>query len=209
MRERIVDLVDGRQGSAAVETTPSQADIAYGKTVDRNDLCRRLERMCPEAVALSSTQISALHSVVNATELCGNRTPKDLREILRAEEPITGEDVARFAIQAPDKLCVWLAPMLVELARRAPEETRSMLASIAPLLSCALTPVEQPPAADALLALADAAEATAAFESAYIRDVADGVIDHDHTSRQQRAIDAISKIRLQTGAVIARREGGR
>lgn len=126
MSERMERFEARCQGSA-LAPHPSAADRALERIRHRNELCRALERICPDAPALAGEAIAALDEVLDAAEFCGNRTPKELGKILRGEDPITGEDVARLAIQAPAALLAWLAPILRTVAHGAPMETLGVL----------------------------------------------------------------------------------
>ena len=100
---------------------PTQEDVNRDAIATR---CPDLERLCPDAVEVATESSAALHGSINgrATDLAGNRPPKYFRRQLRGEEALTGEDIARLAIQAPADLVAWLAPILAAVAHGAPLE---------------------------------------------------------------------------------------
>ena len=110
---------------------PSRADVARDNITGRNNLCRDLDRICPDAVDLASVAIGGLHERINgrSAALCGNRTANDFRDILRGVDPLTGEDIARLAIQAPADLVAWLTPILAAVAHGAPLELLATLST--------------------------------------------------------------------------------
>jgi len=126
---RSMSRFEARVQEAQTPGHPSRADVARDNITGRNNLCRDLDRICPDAVDLASEAIGALHERINgrSAALCGNRTANDFRDILRGVDPITGEDLARLAIQAPADLVAWLAPILAAVAHGAPLELLQVL----------------------------------------------------------------------------------
>lgn len=199
MRETMRQHLDGRKGSARPIATPdpAQVDKAREKTIERFPI---LERMCPDGLESSVEAISALHRSINghAADLCGNRSPKDFREILRAEAPITGEDLGRLSVQAPADLAAYLRVLTLRVAEREPEVIRELLAELAPMVG--LTVADLSPAlapAEALEALAVLDEAKTDLAAAVIRDLKDGRLDENHSVRA-RGVEAAALIFRET-----------
>lgn len=100
--------------------------------------------------------LAILHGRIHgrATELCGRRSPKERREQLRGERPLTLSDVAQLAIQAPDDL----VPLVAVLAARLGYQ----------LVPMAAVPIEPH---DALAALIEQSGLVAAELSRALRDL--------------------------------------
>ncbi len=92
--------------------------------------------MSPAAIDLAAEAVAALHATVNghAAELAGNRPAPVFREQLRGLRPLTAEDLARLAAQAPATLLAWLCPFLRAVAHGAPHELTAVLTQVIPLV---------------------------------------------------------------------------
>lgn len=120
-------------------TGNAQGTQTYPAVAARERILARnadLERVCPDAVDLSADAIAALHVRLGgrAGELAGDRTEHYFRALLRADKPITGEDLARLAIQAPADVVAWFGPLLGAIAHGAPHELAHLLCDVVPLL---------------------------------------------------------------------------
>jgi hypothetical protein len=113
--------------------SPTQFDVTRDAIITR---CPGLERICPDAVDLAAAATAGLHDAINgrATALAGNRPPKHFREQLRGEDALTGEDIARLALQAPADVVAWVLPILKAIAHGAPNELAGVLIEVTPLL---------------------------------------------------------------------------
>lgn len=130
-------LNSGDLGGQGTRMSPGQAAEARERILARNE---RLERVCPDAVDLSAEAIAALHERLHgrAAEIAGDRSEKYFCALLRADKPITGEDLARLAIQAPADVVAWFAPLLLMIAHGAPHELTRLLEDLVPLLDTRL-----------------------------------------------------------------------
>lgn len=203
---RIRRFEDRVQGSSESSATPSMSEVCREAIVAR---CPDMERICPRGVDLAGEQAAALHGSVNghAVELAGNRQPTYFREQLRGDRALTGEDIARLAVQAPADLVAWVRPLVLALADGAPDETGEMLQEIAASLGLAIAPMT-PATIEVSRAIGRTAPAGAALVQAHADAVSPDspggilmtmdelrVLRHAARAARQAAEDAESAVR--------------
>jgi hypothetical protein len=174
MTSRIVRPSSSRAQVSPSDPATRQLDVNREEIIAR---CPDLERLCPAAVDLDAEMTAALHERINghAVDIAGYRGPAVFREQLRALRPMTIEDVARLAIQAPADLVALVRPLLLEMAARAPEDVSGLLAEV----SAQLQPPSPPSPHDGIRSVV---ETTSKLVSGLVADAADGTVDEDHSA---------------------------
>jgi len=151
-----------------------------------------LDLMLPAACDLEAAALAALHERIHgrATELCGRRSPKERREQLRGERPLTLSDVAQLTIQAPDDV----VPLVAVLASRLGYQLVPMAAN-------------PPEPHDALAGLIELSSAVAAELSRALRDLRLDRAEAEHLAPQVR--DLKCQLARIEAMVLLAKGGGR
>ena len=189
-RPNVAPFAQTPQGSAG----PASAHQVDLDTIRDHvaERCPGLDLMLPAAIDLEARMLAPLHGRIHgrATELCGRRSPKERREQLRGERPLTLSDLAQLAIQAPEDLVSLVAVLASQLGYQ-----------LAPMAAVPLEPHE------ALAGLIEQSGMVAAELSRALRDLRLDGAEAEHLDPQIQNLKTVTA-RIEALVLLAKGRRG-